>query len=620
MRARTWLKASLLALLVLVWPTVSRAELLAGAAVVDATPAKLPVIVNGGFLERQVRLISDPIYVRALVLEQEETIAIVVVDSCMMPREFCDRVKATAAEATGIPKNRIMLSATHTHSAPSVMDHCLGTDRDPEYTEFLPVKIVEAITRAQAARRPAEVAWEKFDAGEFTNTRRWIFRSGTERTDPFGEKSVRANMHPGYQNPDAIGEAGPEDPWFTLLSVRGTDGRPIGLLANFSMHYFTGHAGVSADYFGHYARAAAKKLAPGDAGFVAMLSQGTSGDLWRADYSRATPKPAVTIGQYAGELADLSAQALAGADYRADVPLAMAEERLVMGRRLPDAARLAWARRMVGEMDGARPRNQPEVYAEQAIYLHENPEVEVVLQAIRVGELGISSMPNEVYGLSGLKLKHLSPLDVTMNIELANGAAGYIPPPEQFPLGGYNTWPARTAGLATDAEPRIVEASLRLLEKVSGRPRRKYREPATDYAVEVLRSRPKAFWRLGDLDGSGPLDDATGQLRARFESGVVFHLEGRGGGRCAHFAGGRVAAQLPEETSDYSVSFWFWNGIAGDQRPVSAYLFSRGKGGDPQASGEHLGIGGTHSHSGRLFVYNGNERQGLLGGDTPLGL
>ena len=47
----------------------SRAALRAGAAAIDVTPKELPVIQNGGFLERQVRLVADPIYARALVIE-----------------------------------------------------------------------------------------------------------------------------------------------------------------------------------------------------------------------------------------------------------------------------------------------------------------------------------------------------------------------------------------------------------------------------------------------------------------------------------------------------------------------------------------------------------------------
>ena len=87
----------------------------------------------------------------------------------------------------------------------------------------------------------------------------------------------------------------------------------------------------------------------------------------------------------------------------------------------------------------------PEVYAKEAIFLHDEAERELKLQAIRVGDLGIAAIPNEVYALTGLKIKARSPFPSTFSIEPANGAEGYIPPPEQHRLGGYTTWPARTA-------------------------------------------------------------------------------------------------------------------------------------------------------------------------------
>ena len=98
------------------------------------------------------------------------------------------------------------------------------------------------------------------------------------------------------------------------------------------------------------------------------------------------------------------------------------------------------------------------------------------LQAVSIGELGITAIPNEVFAITGLKIKMQSPFDTTMNIELANGSEGYIPPPEQHLLGGYTTWPARTAGLEVQAEPRIVAAVLTLLEQVAGKPQREYPE------------------------------------------------------------------------------------------------------------------------------------------------
>ena len=50
----------------------------------------------------------------------------------MMPRELIDRAKAIAREKTGIPTERMLISATHTHSAPSTMG-ALGTPPDAQW-------------------------------------------------------------------------------------------------------------------------------------------------------------------------------------------------------------------------------------------------------------------------------------------------------------------------------------------------------------------------------------------------------------------------------------------------------------------------------------------------------
>ena len=109
-----------------------------------------------------------------------------------------------------------------------------------------------AIERAAANLAPARVGWAAVDDDEHTFCRRWIRRPDKMIDDPFGDRTVRANMHPGYVNPDAIGPSGPVDPGLTVLSVQTPEGRPIAVLANYSMHYF-GASPVSADYFGRFA-------------------------------------------------------------------------------------------------------------------------------------------------------------------------------------------------------------------------------------------------------------------------------------------------------------------------------------------------------------------------------
>jgi hypothetical protein len=443
----------------------------AGTAIVDISPRVLPAIRNGGFLEQSSSTVDDPLHIRCLALfDGKQTIVIAIFDSCMIPRDLCDAIKLAAAESADVTASNILIAATHTHSAPGVMDFCLGSRMDRSYASQLIGQASEGIAKAVGNLRPARIGWTVVDAPEHTHCRRWLNKPDAFAIDPFGEVTVRAMMHPGYRNPDYLGPAGPVDSTLSLVSVQSNDGQPICLLANYSMHYFGAGNGFSADYFGDFARIVENRLPdPGrhasSPPMLAIMSQGTSGDQHWMDYSKPQ-KTAYTRQQYANELATIALDAMAAIEYRDSVTLGMAETRISLSRRLPDAARRTWAREINLARGERRPNSLPEVYGEQATWLAENPAAELVLQAIRIGDLGIAAIPNEVFGITGLKLKAQSPLQPLINLELANGAEGYIPPPEQHWLGGYTTWPARTAGLEVDAEPRIVDALLTLLEQL----------------------------------------------------------------------------------------------------------------------------------------------------------
>lgn len=632
----------------------SAAQFRAGAALVDISPTNFPVIVNAMFTERTATQTVDRLHVRALVLDDgTNRIAIAVVDTCMMERALIDRAKRAASDATGIPLHRMLVSATHTHSAPSAMG-CLGSRQDTNYAAFLPGKIAEAIVKANAALQPAQVGWTAFDDWDHTFNRRWIRRPDRLIEDPFGQRNVRAHMHPGHESPDAIGPSGPVDPAVTILALRTPAGRPFALLANYSMHYYESPL-LSSDYFGRFAGHIAALLGATNESFVPIMSQGTSGDLMWMDYG--APRKQIGQDAYALEIAQRVKDAYAKIEFHDSVPLRMAERTLQLKYRVPDEARLKWARESTAKLNGRLPQTLPEIYALEAIHLHERRETRLVLQALRVGNLGITAIPNEVFAITGLKLKKWSPFSTTMNIELANGAEGYIPPPEQHKLGGYTTWPARTAGLQIDAEPLIVETLVDLLHEVAGSRRQTEAEsngiwrsiaiPSPEHtrpalaAVQILATRPVAYWRFEEL--AVPIaKDETGRNPASYEDGMALYLPGPGSGegrspnpvlsvsmfstagrinRAAHFAGGRVRAQV-RLPATFSAEMWIWNGLDPAARPVTGYFFSRGPVNEDGAPGDHLGIGGTSAPEaqGKLIFYNGDQRKELLAGKTPIPL
>ena len=601
----------------------------AGAAMIDITPRQFPVRVNGMVEERTATMAHDVLMSRAIVLDDgNERIAIVVVDSLMLPRKMLDAVKHETYKSLGIPTDRILISATHTHSAPSAMP-CLGSREDPRYSQFLPEQIVRSIKVATENMTLAKVGWSVVTDDQHNHCRRWIFREDKmTMTDPFGQLTVRAHMHPGHVSPNHVGESGPSDTDLTLLSIQTLDGTPLAVLANYAMHYY-GSPLVSGDCCGRFGAAFAQHIGASkqSPAFVGIMSQGTSGDSMWPDYGK--PSEAHDLDVYTKALAESAFRAYQSIEYRTVVTLAMAESTLTLNRRIPDKARLAWAREIVSSVGDRLPRGWSEVYAFEQLYLHEDPKTEIKLQAIRIGDFGITAIPNEVFGITGIKLKNRSPLKLTMNIELANGAEGYIPPPEQHALGGYTTWPARTAGLEFNAEPLILETLTGLLEKVSGKPCRIVKEEGHEYSQAVTASKPLAYWRLGDIDGTHAVD-AVGDHHGLYESGVAYYLPGPvgsgltqvpRGNRSAHFAGGRLSAKVPALGNVMSVECWVWNGLPNDAQAVTGYFFSRGSDGDEKVPGDHLGIGGSFMQkgwNGKLLLFNGNERDEVLVGKTEL--
>jgi putative membrane-bound dehydrogenase-like protein len=584
-------------------------RLLAGAAAVDVTPLNYPVIVNAMFEERSAGGAHDRLHARALVLgDGELRLAFAIVDTCMMPRDFLDGVKSRAAAAAGIASERQLIAATHTHSAPSAMG-CLGSRVDADYQRYLGEKIVEAIVQAARRLEPARAGSASIDDFEHTFCRRWIRRPDRIGADPFGRHTVRANMHPGYQSPDAIGPSGPVDPALTVLSIQSDAGRPLALLANYSMHY-VGSPLLSADYFGRFAERIGERLAAGAGGgeapFVGIISQGTSGDLMWMDYAKP-PRP-ISHEAYAEALVEKALEAHRTIVHRPDATLAFEEAALDLGFRLPDAERLAWAK-AIDERTGARqPRTLEEIYAREQLHLAARPRAELKLQALRVGDLGIAAIPNEVFSITGLKIKAASPFPLTCVIELANGAEGYIPPPEQHRLGGYTTWPARTAGLEVEAEPKIVEVSLGLLERAAGKPRRAPSVRHGAYARAAIEAGPLAYYRLEEFGGALAADSGGRGAHGAYEGDLAYHLDGPPSmafsgdsaiNRCVHLAGGwlRTGAELPPEA--WTAELWFWNGLDPAARPVCGVLIHR-------QGGERLWIGGGSGEgAGKLHLAAG---------------
>ena len=447
----------------------------AGAAASNVTPPLgLPIV--GGWSPAPATHVHDELFAKCIVLDDGQTrLALVIVDNIGMAREVCDAAKRIIHKHTGIRPENVMTAGTHTHSSVSarganrlVRDETLG-----DYQEFLAMRIADGVRRAVNNLEPARIGFASAQVPTEVFNRRYYMKPGTPIPNPFGGED-RVVMNPGRGNPKILKAAGPTDPEVALLSIQSTDGRPIALLANYSLHYVGPSAGpvISADYFGIFGDRTGQLLGADrlDPPFVGIMSNGTSGDINNVNWLE---KPEKRWGPYEKmrQVAEVVARAVHEAHRKIEfhdwVKLAAAGEELRLAVRKPTDGQLAYARKVLARPEDAKPYHRREkTYARRVLQLDESPdEVSVLLQAYRIGDLGVCAMPFEVFVEIGLRMKSESPLGQTFVISHANGTHGYLPTVEQHALGGYETW-LGTNMVEIGAAPKIVDRLLLMLRSL----------------------------------------------------------------------------------------------------------------------------------------------------------
>lgn len=435
--------------LMLGWSPSASAEFRAGAATSNITPP-LGGPVVGGFLPFPATHVHDELHARCLVLDDGNTrLALVVCDLLGMHRSVSDAARAEISERLSIPPENVLISATHTHSAVSALGISRFDVRQEldEYQRFVVGRIVDGVTRAVNLLRPAELGFGVVEVPEHLFNRRWFMADSYVAKSPYGEID-RVKMNPPGGSSELLRPAGPTDPQVSVLAVREPDGPMIGLFAAYSLHYVggVGSGHVSADYFGMFCEELVRLQGEqvGEAPFVPMLANGTSGDVNNVNFREPRPrKPAYEQMRYvAHDVASQVHQVLDQLDYRGDLELAAVYREPTVKWRTPSPALLAWAKEKVAEPeDGSGRADLPRIYAARALSMADHPaETAIPLQALRIGDVWIGTMPFEIFTEIGLEFKQRLAPGKGFLVSLAHGYFGYLPTPAQHELGGYETW------------------------------------------------------------------------------------------------------------------------------------------------------------------------------------
>jgi neutral ceramidase len=434
----------------------------AGAAASNITP-HLGTSINGYFNDRRAAHVHDELHARCLVLDDGQTrLGIVVCDSCMIPRGVMDAAKRRIESKCGLRADHVLISATHTHTA-ATCAALFQSEPDPQYLTFLEERIADGVARAINNLAPARIGWGVGRVPDQVFNRRWKMKPGTIAPNPLGGTNELVKMNPAIGSPDLIEPAGPTDPDVSVISVQSTEGRPIALLADYSLHYVGTSRGndISADYYGAFADRIQQFLGADrlDPPFVAMLANGTSGDINNINFREKRPAsgPYDQIHAVANAVAAEAHRVCQKLQYREWVPLGVQQTEINLGVRLPSPEDLVRAEAVLAKAKGAALTSAEQCFARETVLMKDFPkQVPVIIQAMRIGDLGLAAVPCELFAEIGLAIKQQSPFRPTFTIELANGYNGYLPTAEQHKLGGYETWRARSSYLEPQAAPKIL--------------------------------------------------------------------------------------------------------------------------------------------------------------------
>jgi neutral ceramidase len=408
---------------------------------IDITPDR-PVSLLGYFTDRISEGALDRLHCRLAALSVgQERLLFAQIDSCLFGRADAERLALAASRSSGIPAERVMVFASHTHTAPGLAD-LYAVRRDAAYLDFLEAGISAAASDLGSWER-ASVRICRGRAPGLASNRRWWLENGTVATNP-------PRMHPALARPE-----GPVDDEVNTVAFHGPDGRVLGLFVSASNHVDTiGGKLVSADWPG-IMEAEIRTILRTDAVVVPFM--GAAGNINHFDFSRKLDQSSYgesnRIGKgYASAVLD---SLETGVETSGD-PLAAARRTI----RLPgieiSAAELEHAReivsRPVAAADG-RDRTAEDIFAGdpgvESIFAQAlldlaagRPEAyDVPLQLFRVGGVGFFAIPGEPFVEIGLALKALPGFDLAIPVGLANGYFGYIPMRESFGRGGYEVKP-----------------------------------------------------------------------------------------------------------------------------------------------------------------------------------
>ena len=451
----------------------------AGFAKVNINP-DLGIPVLGYYIPRFAKGFLDDLQASALALELGDTrVLMISTDLCEIPLEEANKIRAAAAEASGVRVENIFLGATHTHTGP----YNFGADGDDmldmsehgamvkRYIEFLNHRLADVAQMAVADLKEAKMGFIQGWAPErVAYIRRYKMKDGSTMTcPPVGDPNID---HP----------IGTLDQRVHVLRFDREGGESV-VLVNYGVHADTVNGEmICSDFPGWMRRTLEKALdgvqcmffpgAQGDVGSTHVFPCG--GDMNDTEISFDNEMKSPGMARFVGRaLAGTVLQVYDKVEYIPVEKLVVTSHTVTVPANNPTAEQLPLAHKYKELHDAGRDDLIPytameltTVVAEAArmCRLENGPySFDLTLTGLQIGDVVLVGIPGEPFTDIGVQIKDTEGWKAIMPCALINGAQGYFPMRDAFDEGGYE---ARSSNYKSGVAEAIIAGAKEMIGKM----------------------------------------------------------------------------------------------------------------------------------------------------------
>ena len=441
-----------------------------GYASVNINPP-LGIGVDGYYIPRYASGFYDDLSASALTLAMgEKKFIIISVDCCLIPNPLIERMKDAIVSASNLPRESIIISATHTHTGPSLAVPAFPSDAEQvhKYVDFLVERIANLSVLALNELKPARMGYMVGHAPDrIAYIRRYKMKDGNTQTCP-------PINDPNIDHP--IGEL---DQRVNVLRF-DREGADSVVLLNYGLHADTVNGDIICSDWCGWVKRTIEKALDGTKCICVMGAQGDvgstnvhplPGDMNDTEISFDNEMKSWGMARFVGRaLAGTILQVYDKVAYIDVDDIEILHKTLDVATNMPTKEQLPLAHKYkelhLAGKDDEIPYEAMElttVVAEamRMCALENGPEtVPLNMIGLRIGSVALVTVPGEPFTDVGVQIKDTPGWDMILPCALVNGYNGYFPMKSAFDEGGYE---ARTSKYKSGVAEEIIKAGKEIL-------------------------------------------------------------------------------------------------------------------------------------------------------------